>query len=276
MLFASGVITVLRMVFIKMCKVYQEKGTDLTSFGIVSNQLDNNGHRMVNTLLRDFTLLKKVTLHGCGITDDKLLPIVDVLRGRASLEELHLPYNSIGNSGCEVLVRLLEDPNCNLQYIHINHNDSIDRSVEPIFLNALCNKSTVQDTYFSNHTLQTLVLPHHIGGNTLAELLKLNKATDRSRSIVQKILMSHRNIDMEPLFKWAIGEEGKVEYSLKSLPFVIDWLRKAEETNDTDQEDFSGRRLSAIYQFALTMPLLFGGISKFEENGSNKRKRADI
>ena len=79
---------------------------------------------------------------------------------------------------------------------------------------------------------------------------------------------------MKPLFEWdADGEQ-----TLKALPFVIDWFGRAEEAvaGDQDREDYhiENRKLSAIYQFAMAMPLLIVPASNIKEE-SKKRKRDD-
>ena len=126
------------------------------------------------------------------------MPIVDALRGRTTLEELSFRSNRIGNTGCEALATLLADPNCNLRDINLYNND-FDQSVEDIFLRSLCNKTSISDTYSSNHTLyQLLFLRHQGDSNQLADLLNLNKNTNkshvaskRSSSATQILMWSH-------------------------------------------------------------------------------------
>ena len=74
---------------------------------------------------------------------------------------------------------------------------------------------------------------------------------------IKKIQKYHPNIDMEPLFEW--DSEG--EQTLKALPFVIDWFGRVDAAvaGDQDREDYhiENRKLSAIFQFAKGMPLMF-------------------
>ena len=83
--------------------------------------------------------------------------------------------------------------------------------------------------------------------------------------------------------------------NLKALPFVIDWFDRAEEAvaerdnSDSDDDnsisdddgdekerlDVGKMMLSAIFQFAKAMPLLFEPISRMAVDGSRKRKRIE-
>ena len=84
-------------------------------------------------------------------------------------------------------------------------------------------------------------------------------------------------MDMEPqLFEWG-AEEG--EQNLKALPYVVNWFERARAAvaNDVEEYNIEGRKLSAIFQFATSMPLLLGGIAtiKRDDDKVNKRKRND-
>jgi len=77
------------------------------------------------------------------------------------------------------------------------------------------------------------------------------------------------DIDIEQLFEW--DSEG--EWSLKALPYVIAWFERATEAivSVRDKEwliipinhTVSRQKLSAIYQFAQAMPLLFAAATPF-------------
>ena len=107
-------------------------------------------------------------------------------------------------------------------------------------------------------------------------LRELNSRFDKRYVVFTKILRYHPIIDVEPLF--TLGSEDD-ERNLKALPYVIDWFDKAiiavsdedsessvssgdisESDNEKERYDeyhIEERKLSAIYQFALTMPLQF-------------------
>ena len=139
--------------------------------------------------------------------------------------------NRIGNAGCHAIATLLADTNSNIQTLVLDDNqignegatvianslsnnnklmrldleeNPIDASADGIFCRALCNTSSVNDTYRSNHTLKELVLSdeqEEQDVDHLATVLDLNKGTDKSHVAIKKILKYHPNIDMEPLFE---------------------------------------------------------------------------
>ena len=211
----------------KILKVYQEN-SQLTAIHIYDADLQNGGDRVVRDSLRSCRNLQKVTLRNCNITDAQLLPIVDAKRGHCMLETLDLFGNYIGNAGCEAIATLLADPNCNVQALNLGHNNinegattianslvnnnklqtinlqsnpfylygnPIDQSVDEVFSNVLCNTSSIEQTYSSNHTLQWL---GYRCGQHLRSLLSMNMVTNKSRVAIKKILKFHPNIDMEP------------------------------------------------------------------------------
>ena len=81
---------------------------------------------------------------------------------------------------------------------------------------------------------------------------------------------------MEPLFEWNM--EGEGERDLKALPYVAAWFDRAREAVAGEERggscNIEKRKLTAIYQFAQAMPLMFVP-SSHAKGGDNKRKRDD-
>ena len=286
----------------EILRVYQENSSNLTRINIYCAYLLNGGDIFIATSLRNCTHLRSIRLAYNSISDEQLLPIIEAVRGHHSLEVLNLNGNSIGNAGCEALSTLLRDPNCNLrilslannsfidnegatilansldnnaklEYLHL-YNDTIDQNVQNVFLRLLCNTSTINNTYISNHTLETLSLPHQTEGEQLDSLLNLNEEMNKSHVAIKKILKYHPNIDMEPFFEWNM-EGDERERNLKALPYIIDWFERAGHAVAEDREsyDLDTTKLSAIYQFAHAMPLLFVPALHHTKGENNKRKR---
>ena len=273
---------------------------DRSNGGASSTTLQGGGDRIVANTLRSCRNLKSLRLAFCGVNNELLLPIIEAARGHM-LEKLEITWNdgSFGNTECKSLATtLLEDPNSNLQTLNLSFNrigtegaiaianglfnnnklkkldffcnHGIDeRACSPLFSNLLCNTSTVNKTYSSNHTLQDLSIGR---SEQLKQLLKLNKGMNKRHVAIKKILLYHSNIDMKPLYGW----DKEDEKSLKSLPYVIDWFRRVKEVIGGEEgsgilEDTSPRKLSAIFQFARDMPLMFVPTPQIA-GGGKKRK----
>ena len=306
----------------EILKSYQKINNNLTCICIFRVVLDNGGGDAIADTLRWCRNLETINLGWNNITDEQLLPMIDAIKVgcNTSLEELILCRNRIGNAGCHALATLLADTNCNLKHLNLDSNqignesaiaianslasntnlesldleeNQFDQSVVGIFCTVLCNTSSVNDAYRSNHTLHTLILSDEQQGqhaNHLATLRRLNIGRNKSHVAIRKILKYHPDIDMGPLFEW----DAEGEQTLKALPHVVAWFERAEEAvaekdnSDSDDDssisdddgdekerlDVGKRMLSAIFRFAKSMPLLFEPISRMEVDGSRKRKRA--
>ena len=285
----------------EILKVYRENNSQLTVLSIYYANLQNGGDRVIVDSLRCCRNLQRVYLNYCNISHEQLLSIADAVRGHRMLESLDLYANNIGNAGCDALATLLEDTNCNLRTLNlarnainnegattianslINNNklqklylygNPIDLTIQDVFSNILCNTSSIEQTYSSNHTLKALAFGRghgHSHGQHLASLLSMNTHTNKSHVTIKKILKFHPNIDMEPLFEW----DAEGEHTLKALPYVMNWFERARvAVADEDEYNIEKRKLSAIFQFAKTMPLLFEGISYISAD-IKKRKRSD-
>ena len=251
--------------------------------------------------------LQDIELIYCQITNEHLLPIIEAVRGRKSLEHLSFYGNSIGNAGCEAVATLLADPNCNITnfdlrensignegaimisdglksniklrrlFLHANpiNNVQDDWDLQSAFSQVLCNTSSVSSTYLSNHTLKYLEFPHFMN-DQLYDILELNEDTNKQHVAIIKILKNHPNIDMEPLFGWKTGGE----WSLRALPYVIDWYGRAEEAAREGDHVCAcsvwKRELSAIYQFALAMPLLFVPAPRINVACKKRKRKGNI
>ena len=81
---------------------------------------------------------------------------------------------------------------------------------------------------------------------------------------------------MEPFFEW--NTEGEGERNLKALPYVVAWFDRAREAVADAEEggnyNIGGRKLSAIYQFATTMPLLL--VPAYQNVKNSKKQKRDV
>ena len=87
------------------------------------------------------------------------------------------------------------------------------------FRTVLCDRTSINATHGSNHTFQSL------GGNynlpqDIKTMLELNSEENKSLVAATKILLSHRHLDMKPLF----------DRKMDLLPHVVAWLERFAES----------------------------------------------
>mmetsp|Transcript_21474 Transcript_21474/g.36881 ORF Transcript_21474/g.36881 Transcript_21474/m.36881 type:complete len:434 (-) Transcript_21474:860-2161(-) len=223
------------------------------------------------------------------VLDESLGELVSALAHRIHLEELDVGHNDIlGRESCMALAALLKDPTCNLitlrlennlidgdcaaaladaltrndklknLYLHGNpifgntseseddgNDGSYDSELEDAFSRVLCDTSTIMDTYSSNHTLQSFASFKNWEAPPFLELNR--KFSEDKRQVARlKILRHHDHIDMELFFGWGP----------KMLPVAVSWFDEARKCGE-DVTSLEKKKLSAIFQFAKAMPMVF-------------------
>ena len=209
--------------------------------------------------------LEELQLGNNNIDDVGVEAMVNVLADNSSLSSLSLSSNrSITSRGWRSISTLFGHPNPGLKEIDLSYNGNIDdetvthfatalagntslkvlqlSSVDGITLmgwntlaNMLCDTSTIDGLYASNHTLHA-VYAH--SPDDINVLLDMNKNKDKVEVARQKILRYH--------FK--NGEDNideLVDMEMNVLPQVMSWMGR----------DYTGQSL--LYSFILSMPPLF-------------------
>eukprot|EP00984_Skeletonema_dohrnii_P029685 scaffold20524_cov85-Skeletonema_dohrnii-CCMP3373.AAC.5 len=184
------------------------------------------------------------------------------------VETLYLQNITIGDDGLEVLAQGLAD-NKSVRSLYLSdlHDDvSITSAGWVAFSRALCDTSSVNNTYLSNHTICDFWNEDYeerpIPPQDISLHLQLNKEHPQHAARC-KILMSHRNLDMAPFLQW----------KMKFLPLALAWFERAkpcatltiyEDDYDPDSsrrvleesdEAFESRALAAMYEFVRGMPM---------------------
>jgi hypothetical protein len=140
------------------------------------------------------------------------------------------------------------------------------------FSRLLCDASTINSIYLSNHTL-TKIGKYETEGTPqyILDYLALNKSISTDAAMCKsKILRSHSDLDMGPFFEW----------KMKFLPLAISWLQRARSprlSRETNKKSAS-RKLSALYKFIRAMPdLAFIGYweGRVIDIEAKKRRLAD-
>ena len=176
--------------------------------------------------------------------------------------------NDIGNEGAEAIANSLVY-NTKLRELSMVMNP-FDKSVQDSFCKAFCNTSSIGNTYMSNHTIDYVEISWEWQERKLENLYVMNRNENKSDVAMKKILKHHAIIDMKPFFDLG-AEEG--EWNLKALPVIIDWFERAEKAVAGEVEEnynIEQKKLSAIYQFARTMPSLFVPPSHVKQDKKRK------
>ena len=243
------------------------------------NRLSTKGCMALATLLRcSCCELQHLDLDRNELDDEGIDALVPELKNCNHLHTLVLSRNlAISLKGWRCLATILEAPNCSslitlyvsgnnvvyevvttltralvnnrtLTTINVyDNNETITDEGWEAFSKLLCDTSTVNSTYLSNHTL-TYVIGSTDARPSLKPFLTLNKRENKKEIAMIKILRHHNDFDMMPFFEW----------EFKVLPLMINWFEKA---STVDMEGFESkigpRKLSSIYQFVRGMPLLY-------------------
>jgi hypothetical protein len=174
------------------------------------------------------------------------------------LEKLYLIGNNVGDKGALIFAHALAT-NRKLKELSLWNSGTTNEGLSG-FSKVLCDTSSVNNTYLSNHTFESLgYLPSNLPRD-VRSLLALNGSSENKRQVaIEKILKYHRDFDMQPFFEW----------DLKVLPLAIKWFERARyvENDDRvnkssvlyfphsdDQEGINNHKLGAIYQFVRAMP----------------------
>ena len=242
-------------------------------------------------LLRDEVNLNQLDLSCCAINDEGLNALAEVvanqvreisLFGNRSItatglsnlsnsiqsdscrvESLDLGGIPIGDAGLEVLSQGLSN-NQSLTGLYLGdlHDNSVTSTGWLAFCRALCDTSSVNSTYLSNHTIYELNLA---GGDDEEfilprDILQLHEQHPQYAARC-KILMKHPHLHMQPF----------LQSGLKFLPLAVAWFETAipcttltihDEDLDSrmrvleeSREAFESRALTALYEFIRGMPM---------------------
>ena len=225
------------------------------------------------------TLLEELYLWDNNINDAAVTSMVDALNGIESLSRLDLSDNpSVSPAGLIALSTLLQHPNSSLKDLTIstddetpNINDEVamsyanalvnNKSITTLdfggednntltavgwdaLANVLCNKTSIESIYSSNHTLYEVGYWSSDSSNptNLLSLLALNKDKNKSEVARQKIVQYH------------FTNDGKIEEFVDMevcvMPHAISWIGRVSSLH------------SLLYNVVRGMPTLFDSDAK--------------
>jgi len=256
----------------------------LQEIDLSCNRLYKNGCNALATLLQNsVTQLQNLDLGDNELDDESISALVPALKNCSQLHTLRLSRNElITSSGWQQLASILKPSTSKLIRVHllgnnidddalvafasslvnnrtlttlninnINNNESITRGREA-FVKLLCDTSSVNSTFLSNHTLLYMFDGRQGSSfqNLVTPLLNMNQNFDKKEVAMIKILQHHNDFDMMPFFEW----------EFKVLPLMINWFERASSIRPMPASfgrRISRGKLSSIYQFVRGMPLLY-------------------
>lgn len=213
--------------------------------------LGNGEHTYVGTKKK--YALKQLCLTGnSSITSSGLWTVTSLMSTpNCQLEQLWLYHMNIGDEGAAVLTDGLVK-NKSLRKLWFNPTTcGITSTGWDGFKNMLCDTSSINNTYLSNHTLQ-LIGKHYsnyapsddqIPRDIRHHLRMHNKYANNPPSKIAKlkILQQHKNMRMDSF----------LEKNLMFLPLIAAWFQNIGGTK------YESMKLSCIYQFVRGLPFFF-------------------
>ena len=249
----------------------------LTELVFMGMNIGRNECTALSTLLRcTTTQLQLLDLSGNRIDDEGVNVLVNALTNVKTLQELDLRSNRlITLNAWKRVATLLELPDTKLEKLSIANSDigddeaivfatalannttlktlslSFSRITEDgwaHFSRLLCDTSSVNNTYLSNHTLtcfgsnegQSVGVDFALGTNNMA---------DKQRVAMIKILHAHNHFNMQPFFEW----------EFKVLPLMFEWFEKVAAycTSAFEIRKINKMRLATTFDFIKEFPMLY-------------------
>ena len=204
------------------------KTLNVKSLSLPNNEIDDEGLQMLVAGMTNNTIIEQLSL--CGnesISTRGLRSLTPLLQSeRCSLTDLYFYRMNIGDEGFAVLARGLSK-NTLLQRLWFDLSTcGITSAGWQSFATLLCDTSSVNNTYLSNHTLELIGKSCDVGSPTdqvhdhVRDLLRMRKIANSKEVAMRKIFQSHPDLDMEPFFEWG----------LKFLPWRLAGLRELNQT----------------------------------------------
>ena len=250
--------------------------------------MDDNGAEALASGLTHSESLKRLDLSKNLIGDAGIAALASGLTtvANANLEELCLGENRFSTAGIRSLSGLIKSQRSTLKNLSLNRMQ-VDDDWIPILADALtnntklqslvfnirpsnntlaamlafkkvlCDTSSINNIYLSNHTLQSIGSigwrSEFIDGVNYFDLNRRRQQLEPEyRGLIPmiKILINYPDLgEMEPFYQW----------KLKFLPMIVAWLQKAGATRgyfDESVKKFQRREVSAVYKFIRGVPQL--------------------
>ncbi|XP_051992158.1 protein NLRC3-like isoform X4 [Xyrauchen texanus] len=110
-----------------LASVLSSNSSSLRELDISNNDLQDSGVKLLSDALKSpQCTLEILRLSGCMVTEEGCCSVASALRSNLShLKELDLSYNHPGESGVKLLSERLNDPNCTLDKLNVDHGGEL-------------------------------------------------------------------------------------------------------------------------------------------------------
>jgi len=251
----------------------QDSNLNLVKLNLGSNTIDDEGIRVLIRLVSSMTSLKYLNLgSNIRVTPTGWQALSGFFQSpNFALETLGLSDNNIDDDTLIGFTNALTQ-NTTLKMLNLykeSFSDSEDDTDDGIFITGrgwaaiktlLCNKSSIMDTYNSNHMLcnvQAEVRP-----DDLLSYLELNKNEDKTEVARQKILQTHFSDDTTSNIQDLLGMD------LEAMPIVMAYAGRPP----VGWSGMNVSGLSLMYSLLRRVPDLFDSSAQ-KKSGGSKRKR---
>ena len=264
----------------------------LQHLSLEDNSIDDRGLQALVTGMTNCNNLLLLTLSGNrSITAAGLRSLSTLFQsGNCSLIELCLERMNIGDEGAAALAEALVG-NKSLKRLYFDVDIAGITGVGwSAFSKLLCDTSSTNSTYLSNHTLQWIGAKNHRGTpEDVKKYLDFNKVSvvfDRNKQDVAILKILGHNIDS---LEFSTESQFRFQWKLKFLPFVVAWFERARSAITILAASNEGidlsvglrgletMKLSAVHKFVRGMPLLIidGYNSRRTSTRLSRKRRLD-
>ena len=191
--------------------------------------------------------------------------ITNLLRSpNSSLEELRFDLNQVNDEVVADLANALVN-NASLESLDFDRVQGITKRGWDAFAHILCNTTSIDSIYSSNHTLRNVSSPSTI--SDLQHLLDLNYNENKADVARQKILQFH--------FTEENNLQEFVDMELAVLPQALSWIGRDVTSQNGNLWRAIGRNIlgfSLMYRSLQSMPSLFDSDGKVEARGVKRMR----
>jgi len=235
--------------------------------------ITNDGWREFFKCMRNpDSSLKKLDLSDCSIDDEGVATIMNALVGNVSLKRLSLLDNNITSRGLMTIFNSLLNCEVSIEDMDLRGNsidfEELSQEDWRVLSRALYDKSSIDSTYSSNHTLFSLKLDYFENTEDwldevwsgIESLLSMNENRNKAQLARQKILEYHFNLSDEHTDTSVFA--GMLD---NALPNALEWIGRSRDI----------RTFSIMFNVFRGKPTLFDITNDPIIEGAKKRKLGD-